>query len=199
MRDDLKDGLKFTRGNRIIRMLIINVGTLTVLGLGIVTLLPAWAVDVLGGDRKPTAGFSQHGGVGALIGALMIAMLGRYNIRGKLWTYGSFVMPVAIILFSMVHWLPAAMVMLVGVGWGFMLVANTSNALVQSLVPDDLRGRVMGIYILIFFGAFPIGSMIAGKMAEYIGEQPTILISAILLLAFVSYVYWRNPDLRSLE
>ncbi len=76
-----------------------------------------------------------------------------------------FVMPVTLFIFAWLRWLPLSLVTLVGVGWGFMMVLNNSQAIVQSLVPDNLRGRVMGVYTLIFFGSMPIGSLLAGSLA----------------------------------
>jgi predicted MFS family arabinose efflux permease len=92
-----------------------------------------------------------------------------------------FIMPLVMLIFTVVRWIPLAMLSLVGMGWGFMLLVNTTNSLVQTQVPDDLRGRVMSVYILVFFGCMPIGSFIAGQCAAYLGEPLTIIISACLL------------------
>jgi len=88
---------------------------------------------------------------------------------------------------------------MVGVGLAFMLVANTTNALVQTQVQDELRGRVMGVYTLVFFGAMPIGSLLAGLLASRLGEPPTVMLSAAGLLVFVLLVWLLFPTLRKLE
>jgi MFS family permease len=102
-------------------------------------------------------------------------------------------------VFSFVRWLPLSLVVMVGVGMGFMLIANTTNALVQTLLEDRLRGRVMGVYTLVFFGAMPIGSLLAGTLAARIGEPLTIIFSAVTLLTFSVLMIWRWPAIRALE
>jgi MFS family permease len=196
---DLKEGLQYVMGHRVIRMLILNLGVISLLGLGVITLLPAWSVDVLGGDATTNGLLLSARGVGSLISALLIASLGRFNFRGKLLTYGSLGLPVMMIIFSFIHWLPLSLLAMVGMGLGFMLAANTTNALVQTQVQDELRGRVMGVYTLIFFGAMPVGSLLAGTLASHLGEPVTIILSAVLLLLFTLLVLLFFPALRRLE
>jgi MFS family permease len=86
--------------------------------------------------------------------------------------------------------------MMAGNGLAFISLNNTTNAMVQSQVPDELRGRIMGIFTLVFFGSFPIGSLLAGNLADLIGAPTTVVIFAIILLLFAIYVYWRKPEMR---
>jgi MFS family permease len=126
----------------------------------------------------------------------MIASMSGFSIKGKLITAGSFAMPIFLLVFSAVHWLPFSLLTLMGIGWGFLVLANASNALLQNQVPDDLRGRVMSIYMLSFFGLMPIGSLMAGSVAEWVGEPLTVAIGATLLLTFAGLVWLRVPELR---
>jgi MFS family permease len=80
-----------------------------------------------------------------------------------------------------------------------ILALNLANAIVQTLVSDELRGRVMGIYSLVFFGLMPIGGLLAGAVADSIGEQPTIILSAVILLAVAVLVWALLPQVRKLE
>jgi MFS family permease len=80
-----------------------------------------------------------------------------------------------------------------------MLVINNANALIQTAVPDHLRGRVMSIYVLVFFGAQPLGSLLAGELAETINESMTVLIFAALLLLCSIIVFLRVPSLKKLH
>jgi MFS family permease len=162
-------------------------------------LLPAWSVKILGGDAT-TNGFLQSArGIGALIGALMIASLARTKIKGKLLTLGSLVFPALLLVWSAIRWLPLSLLVLVGVGWGTMLVLNISNILCQLHVPDHLRGRLMGIYTLCFFGMFPLGSLLLGTVAEVIGEPMTVALGALVTLVFAGLLWLRVPQLRALE
>ena len=196
---DLIEGIKYVISHRVIRMLILNLGMVSFLGLGIVTLLPAWSVEVLGGDATTNGLLLSARGLGSLVSALLIASLGHLNFRGKLLTFGSLGLPVTMLIFSFMHWLPYSLLTMVGIGLGFMLVANTSNALVQTQVQDELRGRVMGVYTLVFFGAMPIGSLLAGTLASRLGEPVTVVLSAVGLLIFSLLVLLKFPRLRKLE
>jgi predicted MFS family arabinose efflux permease len=189
-------GFSYIYKNTIARTLIANMAVVSLFGISFVALMPAWAVRVLGGDAT-TNGFLQSArGVGAISGALVIATLSGYSIQGKLITLGSIVMPLALLAFAAVRWLPLSLLTLMGIGWGFLVLANASNALLQSRVPDELRGRVMSIYMLSFFGLMPIGSLLAGSVAEWIGEPITVAMGAAILLVFAGLVQLRVPELR---
>jgi MFS family permease len=84
------------------------------------------------------------------------------------------------------------------VGWSFMIQVNTSNALVQTHVSDDLRGRVMGVYTLTFFGAMPLGSLWAGTLAHRLGEPTAVLLNAVILFCVASFIWLRLPFIRRL-
>jgi MFS family permease len=198
-RSDLIEGVKYVLGHRMIRILILSLGIISMLGLGMVTLIPAWSVNVLGGDATTNGLLLSARGLGSLCSALLIASLGRFNFRGRLWMYGSLGLPIMMLVFSFIRWLPLALVVMVGVGMGFMLIANTTNALVQTLLEDRLRGRVMGVYTLIFFGAMPIGSLLVGTLAARIGEPLTVIICGVTLLVFSLFMIWRWPAIRLLE
>jgi len=193
---EIKDGMRFAARQPTIRILILNLGLLSLAGLGFVTLLPVWAVDVLGGDATTNGFLHTARGIGALSGALMIAAIGQTISRGKLFTIGTFVMPLFLILFSLTRVLPASFLALMGVGWGFMVIVNLSNTLVQINVTDELRGRVMGLFTFTFFGFMPIGSLINGALADKIGTPLTIQINAIILLAAAFLLFSLFPYIR---
>jgi MFS family permease len=196
---DLKEGVRYVASHPSIRMLIIVAAVASLFGMSYATLLPAWAVDILHGDST-TNGFLQSArGVGSLLGALMIASLGRFRFKGKLLTLGSLVFPISLLAFAAVSWLPLSLLVLVGVGWGFMVMLNMANALVQTLVPDELRGRVMGVYTLGFFGVMPIGALLAGAVAQITNEPITVVLGALITLAFAAWLWVQMPQLRALE
>lgn len=196
--DDLKEGLRYVKSNIPIRTLIITAGVSSLFGLAYMTLMPAWAVNVLGGDATTNGWLQSARGVGALSGALMIAALGRFNARGRLLTLGTFVFPLLVLIFAEMRWLPLSLLALVGVGWGFMVLFNMANILIQTIVPDALRGRVVSIYTFSFFGLMPLGALLAGWAAESIGEPNTIVLSALVCLVFAGWLWLRVPQLRTL-
>jgi MFS family permease len=196
---DLKEGLRYTASNVMIRTLILVAAVVSVFALGYMTLIPAWAVNVLGGDAITNGWLQSARGLGALSGALMIATLGRFTFRGKLLTFSTFVFPVLLLVFAAARWLPLALLAMVGVGWGFMVLFNLANTLIQSLVSDELRGRVISIYSLSFFGLMPIGALLSGAVAEAVGEPLTVALSALISLAFAMLLWIYVPQLRAVE
>ncbi len=197
--DDLKEGLRYIGANPPIRTLIGTAAVISLFGLAYMTLIPAWAVTVLGGDETTNGWLQSARGLGALSGALMIAWLGRINYKGKLLTSGLFAFPGLLLLFALARWLPLSLLALVGVGWGFMVLFNMANTLIQTLVSDQLRGRVVSVYTLSFFGLMPLGALLAGSVAEIIGEPLTIILSALISFGFAVFLWLRVPALRGLE
>ncbi len=196
---DMLDGLKYVRNHSAVKMMITNLFVITVFGLGLATLIPAWAVIVLHGDAA-TNGFIQAArGLGSLIGALIIAAMARTRSRGKVWIISSFIMPVMMVVFAYMKWLIPSLLAMAALGFAWMIIVNLSNAMVQTRITDEMRGRVMGVYTFFFFGAFPLGGLISGWAAELIGEPKTVIISAIILLIYALFVLWRQPALRAME
>jgi MFS family permease len=195
---DIKEGFSYVRSNSTVRMLILNLGVISMFGNGLVTLIPDWAVKILGGDVTTNGALLSFRGAGALVGALLIATLSRYGVKGKLWSYGSIVLPFSMIFFAFMRWIPLSLFSVTVVGLSFMLTVNTTNALVQAQIPDHLRGRVMGIYTLVFFGGMPLGSLLTGVMANYIGETQSVIVSAVILAVFAFFIWFRRPELREM-
>ena len=193
---ELTTGMRYAFGDENIRVLLIMLTACSMFGFGLLNLMPAWATHVLGGDVRTNGLLLSARGVGSLAGALMIATIGGRVIRGKIWTVGSVVMPISLILFSLFRNLPMSIIMLVGFGWSLMSVVNITNALIQTHVPDELRGRVMGVYILLFQGGTPIGALIAGGLAGSISEATTVLIFASIILIVALTIHLRQPSIR---
>ena len=193
---DLKEGFKYIYSEKTVLTLISLVGVISIFGISYLTLLPAWAVKIMHGDAA-TNGFLQSArGFGALTSALFIASLGRFAFTGKLLTIGSLLFPILLIVFSFLELLPITLVLLFFIGFSIILIFNLANALVQRLVPDYLRGRIMGVYSFTFFGFLPIGALLMGVLAEKFTEPTAVLIGAIVTLSFSIIVWFRVPGLR---
>ena len=196
---DMRDGLRYVMGHTEVRVLIFNLFIITVFGFGFVTLIPAWAVAILKGDATTNGILQAARGFGSLIGALLVAAMGRIKFRGRIWTLGSFLLPILMVGFAYTHWLIPSLIFMAAVGFASMMIINVSNAMVQTRISDEMRGRVMGIYTFFFFGAFPLGSLLAGWAAEKIGEPLTVVISAAILMVFSVWVFWWQPKMRAME
>jgi MFS family permease len=196
---DLKEGFRYVLGHQMIRTLISLIVVTSLFGVSFAVLLPAWAVKVLGGDATTNGWLQSARGVGALIGALLIASLGRFDFKGRLLIFGSFVFPLLVLAFSLVRWLPLSLAVLIGTGVAVIFIFNLANSLVQTLVRDELRGRVMGIYSLTFFGFLPVGALWIGTMAQRFGETAAVLMNAGIMLLLCSAIAISVPELRRLK
>lgn len=196
---ELKEGLRYVFTHSLILSLIGSVGFVSIFGIGMMTLLPAWATDILGGDVTTNGWLVSARGLGSLVSALMLAYLGNRRFRGKLWMTGAFVMPVMLFIFALVRWLPLSLAVLVATGWSFMMIMNNSNAMMQTNVPDHLRGRVMSVYTLVFFGSMPLGSLFSGSLAQSIGEPVTIMVGAGIMMVLALAAWAFLPQIRRQE
>ena len=194
----LTEGVRYTLSQPLLRILIAVPAITALFGTAYATLLPAWAVEALGGDATTNGLLQSARGAGSLAGALMIAALGHLGGRGRWLTIGTFVYPVLLLVFASVRSLPLSLAVLVGVGWGGMVLFNMANTLVQTHVTDELRGRVMSIYSLTFFGGMPLGALWAGALADLLGAPLTIVVSALVSLGCALLFWIVAPQLRRL-
>jgi MFS family permease len=195
----LKEGLKYVLNEKNVRLLLLNLGVISTFGFSLMTLMPAWAVKILGGDVTTNGLLLSARGVGSLLAALFIAYLGSRGFRGKIWTVGWLLMPLFLAGFAFVRWLPGSLALLVGVGWCLMSIVNVTNSMIQTQIPDNLRGRVMGVYSLVFMGTLPVGSLLVGALASKFGETITVVINAIIVLLVASATFIFQPGLRKLQ
>jgi len=195
----LSESFVYVFSHKTILALISMVGMVALFGMSFITLLPAWAVQVLGGDVRTNGLLQAARGLGALIGSLIIASLGRISIRGKFITAGSFAMPILMVVFSFITKTPPALLLMVAIGIATINIMNLSNSSVQTSIEDRLRGRVMSIYSLVFFGLFPIGSMLIGQVAVHTSEQLAVRFGAIVVFAFAVFIWVFVPQIRKLK
>jgi MFS family permease len=196
---EIKEGLRFVAKNDVIIMILVNLALVSMLSMGLVSLLPAWSNQVLGGDVTFNGYLLSARGVGSLISALLLAYLSGRPVKGRLWALGSLMLPISIFLFVFMTWLWPSLAAMVWVGLAFMMIANTSNALVQDLTPDDLRGRVMSIYTLVFFGMAPIGGLLLGLLASWTTAPIAVGAANILLLIVVVGIQMLRPKMVQLK
>ncbi|MEK6552103.1 MAG: MFS transporter, partial [Bacteroidota bacterium] len=178
-------------------MLIVSFSTF--FGLSIATLFPAWAVKVLHGDATTNGLLQASRGVGAVLCSLAIASFGRHLARGKVLIVGLVSLPIFMILFSINSSFIISSLILVGIGAGIIAVNNLSNGLTQTLVSEEFRGRVMGVYSFSFFGFMPIGALWIGMLAEQFGSPRAILINAVILLLIYVALNMRYSLLRIIK
>jgi MFS family permease len=194
---DIIEGLKYTASEPMVRTLIGLVAVINIFGLSFVTLIPAWAVTVLHGNAATNGIMQSARGIGALAAALIIATIGGSRHTYRLLGIGTFIFPLLLLIFAYVRWLPFSLAALLGTGAAIILIFNLSNALVQNLVRDNMRGRVMSVYTFTSFGFFPLGALLIGFGAEHFGEPSAVTVGALITLGFAVMAYTLVPKLRS--
>ncbi|MBU4376459.1 MAG: MFS transporter [Candidatus Omnitrophica bacterium] len=176
----LKEGFNYTFGSTPIKFILILLGTMSLLGASYVVLMPVFARDVFHGGPG-TLGFLMAAvGVGALIGTLYLASRRGVLRLGNIIPISSAIFSVGMIFFSFSNNLWVSLAILVTIGFGSMVQMATSNIVLQTIVDDDKRGRVMSFYSMAFMGMMPLGSLIAGYLANNIGAPKTLMISGLL-------------------
>jgi MFS family permease len=196
---EIRAGLHAVASDRRILGVMCLLGAVSLFGMSFVTLIPAWAVGVLNGDAR-TNGFLQTArGIGALGAALGIAALSPRRARGRAMMLATLLLPFLLVLFSLTRTLVLSLVALLAVGAANIVSNNLANSLVQTLTPDHLRGRVMGVYMLTFFGFMPIGALLAGGAATVVGVPTTVMLGAAATLVCAAVLVVAVPPLRRLE
>jgi len=196
VRGEIKEGILYVIRHDLVRVLIAIVAVNSLFTLSLNTLIPAWSVTILGGDATTNGFLNSSRGMGSLIGALVIATLGRISYRGKLVMFGSFLAPVLLLVFAIFQGFTASLIIIAGIGVGTIMVMNLANALVQTSTPEKLRGRVMGAYTWIFFGFMPIGALWTGEMAARFGLSEAIIINGMIALVAAVVLWVFFPKLR---
>jgi len=180
----LKGGIRYALSRRRVRMLLLSSAMLTTFGMPFAALLPAIAGKTLGLDDKGYSILMSANGLGALVGALVIASLSRTVRREWIIRWGLIAMALGILCLASVRSLPAAIAALVPMGFVFMASASSINTAIQMTVPPEIRGRVMSLFVLSFMGMMPVGAGIFGAVAESTGPSVAIAIGAAVLLAY---------------
>ena len=170
----VRQGMGFVAGHAPIRTLILLVGVSSLMGMSYTVLMPIFADRILGGGPTALGTLMSASGLGALAAALMLAGRGRAQGLGHWVARGSIGFGCALILFGMSRWFWSSAVLLTCAGFAFMSQMAASNTLVQTMVPDEYRGRTMALYSMMFMGMGPLGALLAGSLAERIGAPLTV-------------------------
>ena len=191
--EGIVEGFRYTFGSLPIRMILMLLSMASILGTAYMVLMPVYAETILGGGPRLYGFLMAAAGIGALVATLFIAA--RRNASGfiDMIPVASVVFSVGLIIFSIsrMAWLSAAI--LAVVGFALMVQMAASNTLIQTIVDDDKRGRVMSIYTMAFIGMAPLGSLIAGYLASRIGATNALVINGCILFAASVYFSTKVP------
>jgi len=195
--EGLKEGLRYMRSSRAVSGLIGVIAIYSIFGFMYLTMMPVIAREVLHTGASGYGLLLTFVGAGALTGALSLAALGGRVRRGRLFVYSAFAFAILTIAFSLASSIMLAAALLLLLGLTMLINGALANGMLQSVVPDELRGRVMATYVFVYVGFTPIGSFIAGSVSHFIGVQWAIGLGGGGMLAFSAWAFWKYPEIRA--
>jgi MFS family permease len=195
---ELKDGFSYVFNFAPIKYIILLLGLASLMGMPFTVLMPVFAKEILGGGSHTFGFLMGASGVGALAAALYLAS--RKSVIGlfRRIPIASVIFALGLIIFSFSRVFALSMAVMVIAGFGMMLQMAASNTIIQTIVDDDKRGRVMGFYTMAFMGIAPFGSLLAGGLAQAIGAPYTILVGGLTVLVGAIFFAIRLPKLRKM-
>jgi MFS family permease len=197
MFEQIREGWDYVRSFAPIRTLLMLVALISLMGYSYAVILPVFAGQVLHGGAATLGWLTGASGVGALASALSLAV--RRSVVGltRMVQIASGVLGVALICFGLSQTLWLSLLLLVFVGFGLIQTASASNTIIQSLVTEDKRARVMSYYTMAFFGAAPFGSLLAGALAHRIGAPHTVMVTGAFCVAGSIWFMIELPKIRA--
>ena len=191
------EGFRFALHKRPVRALLLLLGVVSLMGMPYSVLMPIFADEILKGGAKGLGLLMGSSGVGALLGAAVLA--GRQGVRGL----GNWVMlacagfGTSLMLFSLSRKFWLSTLLLLPVGFSMMVQMASSNTLIQSMVPDRLRGRVMALYSMMFLGMAPFGALLSGILANLMGAPSTVALGGVVCIAGAVVFRLHLPKIRA--
>jgi MFS family permease len=189
-------GFRWVRDTGPIRALLLLLGLVSLVAMPYTVLMPVFADKVLRGGARGLGILMGATGVGALLGALTLASRTGVRGLGRWVAYSCGGFGVSLILFALSRnfWLSVAL--LLPVGFCMMLQMSSSNTLIQAMVPDELRGRVMALYSMMFMGMAPFGALLGGAIADRLGAPVTVAVGAVASLGGALWFGMQLPKVR---
>ncbi|HEX5104779.1 MAG TPA: MFS transporter [Pirellulaceae bacterium] len=195
IREELRSGLRYVRESSVISTLAVLAFVTTFLAAPTSTFFPAFATSVLKSDQTPAQRLSMlmaAQGLGAIVGALIIGSLGRFRHMGRALLGGQIVLGIFVAAFAASRSLPLSVLLVFIYGICSMAVFSMSFSLVQLTAPDELRGRIVSIYMVALRGGFPLGGLVAGAFADRFGAPRVMMVSAGLLAVMAATLLIRR-------
>ena len=196
MRDEMGTGLSYVRNHGSLVSLIVLAATTTFLGFAVLTFLPLFTKNVFNQGAQTYSHLLAFSGAGSVVGALIVAWLGKFPRMGLTALIVQAVYGLLILGFSLSQVLWVSEILLFFTGAALMVVFSTVTSLIQLIAPNEMRGRVMSIYMVAFRGGMPLGSLVSGYLANFIGAPLVIGINGVLLVAVALYFLARSHGVR---
>jgi|SRR5579871_2345921 len=194
---ELREGWAYVVQSIPIRAILLLLALVSLVGMPYTVLMPVFASNVLHGGPHTLGFLMAASGVGALVSALNLAMRKTVIGLGGIVARSAMLFGAALVCFGLSRWFWVSLVLMFATGMGMMRQMAASNTILQTILEDDKRGRVMAYYSMAFLGVSPFGSLLAGTLAAKIGAPYTVIISGILCLAGAGWFARELPRIRS--
>lgn len=198
MLEQMREGWEYVRNFRPIRSILLLFVLISLMGYPYMVLLPIFAGHVLHGGAATLGWLTGASGIGALTSAISLAVSKSLAGLTRMLQIAAAMLGGALILFGLSHTLWVSLVLMVFAGFGMIHSASVSNTIIQALVAEDKRARVMGYYTMAFFGGAPFGSLLAGALAHRIGAPHTVMILGVFCVAGSLWFTLERPKIREL-
>jgi MFS family permease len=196
---DLLEGFRYVRNRPRVSSLLKLSAVSSLFGAPYLTFIPIFARDIFHLGATGLAWMMGTAGAGAFAGALLLAYLGDFKRKGWSVIGGAFSFGLCVIGFALSPYLPLSLIFLFGVGFSIVTSVAVTNTLLQKLVKDEMRGRVMSMFILTFIGTMPMGNLLGGAVSQRVGAPIALAAGGLLIVLYVSFVAVRNARLRELH
>ena len=195
---DLVEGFRYVANRPRVSMLLLISAVTSLFGAPYISMTPVFARDIFHLGETGLALIMGMAGAGALFGALFLAYLGDFRHKGWFVLGGDIGFAICLIVFSLSRNLTLSLIFLFLLGFAIVSSVAVTNTLLQKLVTDEMRGRVMSMFMLSFIGAMPIGNLIAGAASHRFGVPHTLAAGGLIIAVFATIVTLRSPSLRQL-
>jgi MFS family permease len=192
----IKEGFDYAFGFPPIRAILILSALVSFMGMQYTIIVPIFAEKILQGDAQTLGFLMAASGVGALSGGIYLATRQTVVGLGRLIAFGPTILGCGLIAFSLSRFLPLSLFSLLFVGLGTILEIAAGNTVLQTIVDDDKRGRLMSLYTMSFLGTIPFGNLLAGFLANHIGATNTLIIDGIACILGSMFFVRELPTLR---
>lgn len=189
--ENLMAGVGYARENRSVGMLILSTAVMTIFGMPYMMLLPAIADKSLHADKLGVSYLMAANGLGAVVGALVVASLGHQVNRNRIIPFSLLAMGGLLVAFGLSRNFMLSIVISALAGAAVLTTNSLVNTSIQASVPNRLRGRVMALFIMSFMGLMPVSALLFGTLGEYIGPSTAVLVGAVVLIAWAALLALR--------
>jgi predicted MFS family arabinose efflux permease len=194
--EDLRRGWSYVTSSVPIRSALTLVAISSTMGMPYTVLMPAMAAEVFGGGPNTLGALMTAVGVGALAGGIYLASRRSVVGLGRVILVGTLLFGASLVAFSLSHRMSIALVALAASGAGFIVQMASTNTILQTIVDEDFRGRLMGFYTMAILGTIPIGSLLAGVIASRVGAPMTIRLGGLLVIVSGIWFAYALPSIR---